>query len=174
MLVPVESRVGLAPSPRPSSSYRSPERPPNQSDTFPFQKKKHCRSATDNYSPAVPHDLDREPISGENPIVNWKYGHEEKCAMSGDPVQPTVVWWKGCAIIWDGAGIGAVCNTIQHFIHPSMPLLVSSISSFILLYSVRYRVWGLPGKNKRTNRNGWLSQLGLGRGTGYWGYRTVR
>ena len=38
MLVPVESRVGLAPSPRPSSSYRSPERPPNQSDTLPFQK----------------------------------------------------------------------------------------------------------------------------------------
>ena len=38
LLVPVESRVGLAPSPRPSSSYRSPERPPNQSHTFPFQK----------------------------------------------------------------------------------------------------------------------------------------
>ena len=38
LLVPGRSRVGLAPSLRPSSSYRSPERPPNQSHTLPFQK----------------------------------------------------------------------------------------------------------------------------------------
>ena len=37
LLVPVESRVGLAPSLRPSNSQRSPERPPNQSHTLPFQ-----------------------------------------------------------------------------------------------------------------------------------------